>query len=73
MPLYGAVVVGPPGAGKSTFLHSFSYTDEPAWLSLSSFLPILSSALPRRTLGLRERCFDGLPLAKTPLNTLKNA
>ena len=38
------VVLGDQNAGKSTFLHAFSYTDEPAWLSLSSFLPILSSA-----------------------------
>ena len=38
------LVCGDQNAGKSPFLHSFSYTDEPAWLSLSSFLPILSSA-----------------------------
>ena len=38
------MLLGDQNAGKSTFLHAFSYTDEPHWLELSSYLPLLSSA-----------------------------
>lgn len=42
--VFSFVLLGDQNAGKSTFLHSFSYTDEPQWLELSSYLPLLSSA-----------------------------
>ena len=42
--VFSFVLLGDQNAGKSTFLHSFSYTDEPNWLELSSYLPLLSSA-----------------------------
>jgi hypothetical protein len=37
------LLLGDQNAGKSTFLHSFVYDDEPSWLELSSYLPIISS------------------------------
>ena len=42
--VFSFVLLGDQNAGKSTFLHSFSCTDEPHWLELSSYLPLLSSA-----------------------------
>lgn len=38
------LLLGDQNAGKSTFLHSFSYSADANWLQLSSFLPMLSAS-----------------------------
>eukprot|EP00899_Mesostigma_viride_P017292 jgi/Mesvir1/25564/Mv01798-RA.3 len=38
------LLLGDQNAGKSSFIHSFCYADDPSYLTLQSYLPILSAS-----------------------------
>lgn len=54
--VFSFLVLGDQNAGKSTFLHAFTYEEDPNFLQLTSELPILTSTFVNSRFLVNSSC-----------------
>ena len=60
------VLMGDQNAGKSTFLHAFTYNEDERFLEMSSLLPVLSASFVNTRFLTREQAAAQAPMDELP-------